>query len=113
MGFLKNLGKLFTPKSFADSSGYFVYAQCKRCGEVIETRINLFNDLSAEYNESGGVEAYYCRKILVGSQRCYQPIEIGLKFNVKRELVDKTISGGKFVDSLTPAVSEDAAEKTD
>jgi hypothetical protein len=113
MGFLKNLGKLFTRQSFADSSGYFIYARCNRCGEIIEARINLFNDLSAEYDDNGRVESYYCRKILVGSQRCYQPIEIGLKFNEKRELVDQTITGGKFVESLTSAAAEDAAQKTE
>jgi hypothetical protein len=108
MGFLKKLGSIFGGSSggSSDSGGFYLYIKCNRCGEVIETRVNLFNDLSVEYSETGSVDAYYCRKVLVGANRCYQPIEVGLQFDSRRKLVDKTVSGGQFVDGPEEAAPE-------
>jgi len=94
--FLKNL--------FLGSSGpanrYFVYqVKCKRCGEVIVGRVDTTNDLSIEYE--GNQEVYYVRKVLMGSgsNRCYQQIEVGMKFDQDHNLLEKTIDNkGEFVE---------------
>jgi len=78
---------------------YPVAVKCSRCGEVIETRVNLSNDLSAAYDAAGNITAYTCRKVLVGSQRCFQPIEVTLKFDARRRLIDRAVAGGTFVDA--------------
>jgi hypothetical protein len=72
--------------------------QCGRCGEVIQTRIDLNNELSTEYGEDERETAYYCRKVLIGKEGCYLPVEIELRFDAGRNLIDKQIKGGKFVD---------------
>jgi hypothetical protein len=91
MGFLKNLFGGGTPSSSSDF--YTFNVKCDRCGEIIEGRVNLNNDLSLD--DEGG---YFVRKVLIGSKRCFQQIEATFKFDASRELQDKQISGGRFVE---------------
>jgi hypothetical protein len=97
MNFFK---RLFSGRSGPSQKEYYVFkVKCKRCGEIIEGRVDVDNDLSVEY-ESGG-DNYYCRKVLMGEGKnlCYQQIEVGLKFDAKRKLVEKRIEhGGDFVE---------------
>jgi len=97
MGFMKKLSRLFTgsPKD----NSLWIAVQCDRCGEIIRTRVDLNNDLSAEYGEGEGETAYYSRKVLIGKKGCYVPIEVELKFDAGRNLMDKQIKGGKLVDA--------------
>jgi hypothetical protein len=74
------------------STEHWVYARCKRCGELIKTRIDLQNHLSQ--NDDGG---YVVNKTLVGNQRCFERIEVTLYFNANRLLVDQSISRGEFI----------------
>ena len=89
MGFLKNL---FGGGPSSPSSNFYTFnVTCDRCGESIEGRVNLSNDLSDE----GG---YHVRKVLMGASRCFQQIEVTLNFDANRQLMDKQVSGGKFVE---------------
>ncbi len=96
MGFLKKLLSGFRTKP---EKRYYVFqVKCNRCGEMIEGRVDVDNDLSVEYEDGG--EVYYARKVLIGdgSNHCYQQVEVGLKFNQKRQLIERRIeSGGEFV----------------
>ena len=72
--------------------------ECLRCGETITGQVNLNNEISPDYGEDGGGElSYVCRKLLTGKARCFQQIEVILRFDGNRKLTDKQISGGKFV----------------
>jgi hypothetical protein len=93
----KKLATLFAV-SAPGSQGYSLSVQCNRCGEVIQTQINLANDLSVEYGEDEKPAGYYCRKLLMGKQRCFQQIEVVLTFDSRRKLIDRKIEGGKFVE---------------
>jgi hypothetical protein len=75
----------------------WLYVQCNHCGEVLRTRIDLRNDLSSVDVEEGEEQTYVCRKILVGSQRCFQRIEIECRFNQQHKILDREIQGGKFI----------------
>jgi hypothetical protein len=101
MGFFKKLGGFFSPRASVDAASFHIKVKCNRCGEEIPARINLYNDLSVEYDDSGNINTYICHKVIVGGQRCYQPIDIVLKFDSKRRLMDKEITGGKFVENST------------
>lgn len=94
MGFIK---RLFGMGSKPQKDYYIYRVKCSRCGEVIEGRVDVDNDLSIEYEDGG--DRYYCRKVLMGSGRCYQQIEIGFQFDSKRKLLDRRIErGGEFVE---------------
>jgi len=95
MNFLKSLfsGAPATPQS----NLYSFQVKCNRCGEVIEGRVNLNNDLSVDYDGSGH-EVYHVRKVVMGAGKCFQQIEVEMKFNAARKLLEKQVSGGTFIE---------------
>ena len=94
MGFLKNL--FGSGSSTSQNRNYTFKVKCDRCGEVIEGRVDLNNDLSVEYE--GNESVYFGRKVLMGSGRCFQQIEVELKFNASKQLLEKNITGGSFTE---------------
>lgn len=95
MSFLKKLSKVFSSPSRGDSGTYWIHVRCNRCGEAIRARVSLYNDLSPNYEEA--VTTYFCRKVLMGEQRCFQQIEVSLTFDQDRKVIDQQASGGKFI----------------
>ncbi|MBM3126193.1 MAG: hypothetical protein FJZ87_14170 [Chloroflexi bacterium] len=91
-----NLFRKLFGGSFAEPENrlYLFKVKCLRCGEIIEGRIDLYHDLSVEYEQGGDV--YHARKILMGGSTCFQRIETAFKFNASRILVDRVVSGGEF-----------------
>jgi hypothetical protein len=96
MGFFKKLSRLFAAPG--SRSVYPVVVKCNRCGEVLHGQVNMVNELSLSEGEDADAEWYCCRKVLMGSQRCFQQIEVELRFDKDRQLVDRQITGGQFVD---------------
>ena len=89
MGFLK---KLFGGGETSSGSDFYTFSViCDRCDETIEGKVNLSNDLSLD--DEGG---YRVRKVLMGSKRCFEQIEVILKFDASRNLLERQISDGKF-----------------
>jgi len=95
MGLFKKLSRLLSPAAKEDERAYWLYVQCDRCDEKIRSRVDLYNDLSPIYNETG--VTYFCRKVLIGQGRCYQKVEVEMSFDEKRQLTDRRITGGKFI----------------
>ena len=92
MSFLKNL---FSSTPAQPEKHYHTFnVKCRRCGEIIEGRVDLDNDLSLNDDGSG----YIVRKGLIGGNRCFQQIEVELNFDSSRQLTEKTITGGTFVE---------------
>lgn len=92
MSFLESIKSLFGAGEERDRTGYWIYVRCSRCGEAIKTRIDLYNDLSLQ--QGGGFRA---NKTLVGSQRCFERIEVTLTFDENRRLSGREILGGDFI----------------
>jgi hypothetical protein len=59
--------------------------------------VDLRNDLSIDYSDTGAIAGYFCRKVLMGSGRCYQQIEVELRFGPDHRLASQEARGGKFV----------------
>jgi hypothetical protein len=94
MGFLK---KLFGGGTARPEKRFYVFhVKCNRCGEVIEGRVDLDNDLSLDYE--GDSTVYFVRKGLIGDNRCFQQIEVEMKFSSQRELIERQAQGGIFVE---------------
>jgi hypothetical protein len=88
-------------KAKKDPAGYVIEVKCDRCGEIVRTRINLYNDLSLVYADEEGASGqagYICNKSLMGSGQCFQRIQVELRFNENRKLVEKQIQGGRFLE---------------
>jgi hypothetical protein len=89
------LQKLFGGSSASSQKRQYTFSvKCNRCGEIIAGRVDLNNDLSGEYGEDGDI--FHARKILIGENRCFQRIEVELKFTSSRELLERHITGGEF-----------------
>ena len=99
MDILKSLKKLLTSPPPKTERALYLYVQCSKCGEKLKARVDVWNELTPEYEgNSEDAASYHCRKVLVGDKLCYQPVELNLKFNKNHQLVDKQIRGGKFID---------------
>jgi hypothetical protein len=99
MSLLGKIGRLFRPHPQRfDRTFHHFTVRCLRCGELIEGRINVLNDVSAEYGPDG-VATYYCRKVLMGAGGCYQQMEVAFQFDEGRHVLEQSVSGGEFVDT--------------
>lgn len=97
MGFVRNL---FGGLSAKPEKRYYVFhVKCTRCGEVIEGRVDLDNDLSLDYD--GDRTVYFVRKGLIGDKRCFQQIEVEMKFTSDRKLIEQQATGGQFTNPST------------
>ena len=94
MNFLK---KIFSGAPAQSSSHFYSFTvKCDRCGESISGRIDLANELSAEYE--GDRVVYHVRKVLMGSGLCFQRIEVEYEFDSSRKMIDRHATGGRFVE---------------
>jgi hypothetical protein len=97
MSFLKKIASILSPKGAENSDVLWVYVRCHKCGEVIRTRIDLRHDLTPNYSAEGRVTEYVLRKVLIGSQRCFERIGVTLTFDPQRRVISREIAGGQFV----------------
>ena len=97
MSFLKKIASALSPKGADEGDVLWVYVRCDKCGEAIKARINLRHDLTPNYSDEGRVADYVARKVLIGSQRCFEPIEVKLTLDPQRRLVSREITGGQFI----------------
>ena len=74
-----------------------MYVECDRCHEKIRFHVDMRNDLSIQYGESEKEDVYFTRKRIIGSQGCFQAIDVELTFDKNRRLMDQQITGGRFI----------------
>ena len=80
--------KFFTPQP----RELYIYAKCNRCGAFVRSRIDLEHDLSQDFERGG----YFVRKGLVDT-RCFQRMEVELRFDNRRRVQSQRIQGGEFI----------------
>ena len=86
MGFLDGLFGRSSEKGVL-----WLYVRCNNCGAKVRVRVNLSNDLSL-MDEDG----YILRKEIVDNQ-CYQLMRAELRFDGRRRVTSRDISGGEFI----------------
>ncbi|MFN8455609.1 MAG: hypothetical protein U0401_13240 [Anaerolineae bacterium] len=92
MGLLDSLKSFLGGGPPPRDEGYWIYVRCRRCGEVIKTRLDLSHNLTE--NDEGG---YTASKTLVGSKLCFERIEVTLTFDEQRRLLGRDITRGDFI----------------
>lgn len=105
MGIFEKISRIFSSYNSGDEAGYWIYVRCDRCGEKLSSRVNLYNDLSVNYDGAKD-QTYLCRKTIVGRQACFERIDIKLIFDKRRKLYDKEITGGTFIEEGEYTASE-------
>lgn len=100
MGLLDKLFKKLSAGTI-ESDHLVAKVRCKRCGEMIEARVNLNNDLSLELSD--GKEGYICRKGVMGSgeERCYEKFELIMYFDRNRNYLNCDVVGKAEVISVS------------
>jgi hypothetical protein len=96
MSFFQRLVRLFSAPIPGGKFHRF-RVRCRHCGEIIEGKIGLYYEPSLEFDEKGKA-CYVSRKVLIGSGRCFQPIEVIFKFDEPRRVLDRQVAGGEFID---------------
>jgi hypothetical protein len=95
MNFIK---KLFSPPTPYRTTFHKFSVKCKRCGEMVQGQINIYNEPSLELDEHDH-PFYVCRKVLMGSGLCFQQMEVVYKFDKERNVLERQITGGEFVEA--------------
>lgn len=90
MGLLDSLKSLFA--SPASLNAMWLYVKCKRCGTPLAVRVDLRNELSADY-EGGGYVLY---KEMMDSQ-CFSLMRAEIRFDAKRNIIEQKIDKGEFI----------------
>ena len=109
MNFLKKIVSFLTSPP-GGGRDYWYYVRCDKCGEIIKARIDKHTDLSVKYGDKQSDDTYFCRRVVVGSKRCYQPIEVTFTFDNRRSLIDRDIKGGEFVTEEEYLAQQEAEE---
>ncbi|MDM8519235.1 hypothetical protein QUF64_04250 [Anaerolineales bacterium HSG6] len=91
MSFIDTIKSFFSAGTPQDSL-LPIHVRCRRCGEIISTRVNTSNDLSRQ--DDGG---YVVRKTLIGDKLCFERIEVLLTFDRNKSLIAHEVSKGEFV----------------
>ena len=97
MNLLRKITSFFSGPNTA--SVYTFSVKCHRCGEVLQGRANLNSEMSIEYDDSGNTTGYQIRKVLIGKERCFQQVEVIMSFDAKRNLKDKEVIGGQWLEA--------------
>ena len=99
MSILKKLSRILSSPPPKTDRAMYLYVQCSKCGEKLQARVDIWNELTPEFDGKSDDPAFYhCRKVLIGEKLCYQPIELRLKFDKNHKLIEKNIMGGKYID---------------
>jgi hypothetical protein len=99
MNILKKLSRILSSPPAKTDRALYLYVQCNKCGEKLRARVDVWNELTPEYDgKTDDAATYTCRKVLIGENKCYQPIELKLKFDKNHKLTEQEIFGGKYID---------------
>ena len=93
MGFLKRLfGGGGEP---AERNVLHLYIKCNRCGTPVHVRVNLNNDLSADYGDNDA-EGYTLSKEVM-DDRCFRLMHAEVQFYSRRNELSRKVEGGTFI----------------
>ncbi|MFP3853185.1 MAG: hypothetical protein ACLFWD_02705 [Anaerolineales bacterium] len=95
MGILERIKRLF--QASGDQDAHWVHVRCNQCGEALRTRVDLAHDLTTQYDSNGHVEGYFARKMIIGSDRCFNQIEVEMEFDRSRQPLSHEVQGGELI----------------
>ncbi len=72
-----------------------LYVKCDRCGAPVHVRVNLFNDLAADYGDTDA-EGYVLSKEVM-DDRCFRLMRVEIQFDTRRRETSREIEGGTFI----------------
>ncbi len=79
----------------ADDQALNLYVKCNRCGAAVHVRVDLRNDLAADYGDTEA-EGYTLYKEVM-DDRCFRLMRAELQFDAHRNEMSRQIEGGTFI----------------
>jgi hypothetical protein len=92
MSFLDQFKSLFTSTTPADPNALWLYVKCKRCSTLLAVRVDLRNELSADY-ENGG---FLLTKEMMDN-KCFTLMRAQVRFDARRNIVEQKLDQGDFL----------------
>ena len=93
MGFLRRL--FGGGGSREERDALHLYLKCNNCGAPVHVRINLFNDLAADYGDTAA-EGYILNKEVM-DDRCFRLMQVEMQFDARRRELSREVKGGTFI----------------
>ena len=100
MGLLDGLRSMFSAGSggpAGDANAYWVFVQCAKCGEALKVRVDRRYDLMQEFEEQDRVSGYSLHKAIIGSNRCFVPIQVTQRLDTSHKVKSQEITNGRFL----------------
>jgi hypothetical protein len=72
-----------------------LYVRCQRCGAPLHVRIDMRNDLAAEYGDDL-IEGYRLIKEMMDAT-CFRLMRAEILFDRNQREIERTIEGGEFI----------------
>ena len=80
-----------------DANAYWVYVQCAKCGEALKVRVDRRYDLMQEFEDQDRVSGYSLHKDIIGSNRCFVPIQVTQRLDAGHKVKSQEITNGRFL----------------
>src|SRR3712207_1140808 len=93
MGFLR---RLFGGGTTATADrALHLSVKCNRCGSPVHVRVDMNNDLSADYGDDAD-EGYTLAKEIM-DDRCFRIMRAEIQFDERKREVSRQVEGGTFI----------------
>jgi len=80
-----------------DSRILHLYVACNHCHTPVHVRVDLYNDLTLEYDDREQAVGFVLRKEIMDA-RCFRLMHAEILFDTTRRETRRTVEGGVFVD---------------
>ena len=91
------LRRLLGGRNSADNRILHLYVECNHCHTPVHVRVDVYNDLTLEYDDREQAVGYVLRKEIMDA-RCFRLMHAEILFDTGRRETRRTVEGGVFVD---------------
>jgi len=92
MSLLDRIKSIFTISADSDPNAFWLHVRCSRCGTALAVRVDIRNELSADYQQGG----YVLVKDMMDS-KCFNLMRAELRFDQRRNITSQKIDQGQFI----------------
>ncbi len=92
MSILDRVKEMLAPHGGGDANALWLYVRCSRCGTPLAVRVDLRNELSADYEQGG----YILYKEMMDS-KCFALMRARVRFDAQRNVIEQSVEGGEVI----------------
>ncbi len=103
MGWLR---RMFGGSAAPSDGGFYFYVKCDHCGTPVRVRVNLANDLAADYDDTGAAGYTLTKEVM--DDRCFRLMQVTMTFSRQHHEQSRAITGGTFITAEEYAAAQAA-----